>query len=856
MTAYDDVLRWAGSRPWWQQKVLARIIAGDTFEQQDYEDIARSLMEEPESPPDGGWFSNLTPPQATRDESVRIVAVRGLANVNRLAPGQELTFDPNGLTVVYGNNGSGKSGYARVISSMVGARHQDRVLPDVFVSDPGTPSGEVVFSVGDDERSALLGQSPDPDLKRIAFYDEHCGDSYLTTEAEISYRPSAVKLLEDLAVVCTGVSRVIEAWKQDISQPGLLPKVDSQGSAKAFLRDLSASTTDDDIKAATQCPSDIDEQLDAQKSITARLRVSNPTLEKARLIETSNALTMIANHLETLEAKTGEQAEKRLAVLVEKAESAKKAADLASQRTFENDPLPEVGSSVWKLLWDAAESYSNVVYPNHSFPNTSDGAVCVLCQQQLDADATDRLVRFQQFVVDMTAEEARRAQHQVDEARDELKKWSNTPTDISEAVIKLELKEYSNAQKLRSILEDLQTRALALVAGDSTDSADSADSADVITAVATLRRDATTHRNQADGVNSEGFAKNLAEAEAQELRLQDQIAMRDGWQLIEAECTRLQTIDEFDRKLSEANTRSITKKVGELTRAYVTQEADEFFAREAQNFGLEQVRFKATKARQGSQLHKADLQGARTGTKLTDVLSEGEQTSLGFVGFLTEAHFDASKSALIFDDPVSSLDHMKRESVARRIVELAKDRQVVVFTHDVAFTMLLYKAAKECNVSYATRGIEKRRKAEPGYTTEHHPWTAKDAAQRIHTFNEEVRVLRSNEAGMSNEEYQRETEKIAGHMSQTWERIISQVIVEPLVDYRELEVRVGKLRIIGRVTEEDVKTYDDSYKRISAWASRHDPHPTLNYSPPSVDELSNEYEVIKAWYERVRRYQK
>lgn len=849
MTAYDDVLHWADSRPWWQQKVLARIIAGDTFEKQDYEDIARSLMEEPESPPDGGWFSNLTPPQVTRDESVRIVAVRGLANVNRLAPGQKLTFDPNGLTVVYGNNGSGKSGYARVISSMVGARRQEEILPDVFANGSGAPSGKVVFKVGDSEKIAVLGQPTDPDLKRVAFYDEHCGDSYLTTEAEISYRPSAVRLLEDLTAVCIGVSQVIEAWKQEKSRSGQLPQVDPGGSAAEFLHNLSASTTDDDIKAATQCPSDIDEQLDAQKSITARLRVSNPTLEKARLIETSNALTMIANHLETLEAKTGEQAEKRFAVLVEKAESARKAADLASQRTFENDPLPEVGSSVWKVLWDAAESYSNVVYPNHSFPNTSDGAVCVLCQQQLDADATDRLVRFQQFVVDMTAEEARRAQHQVDEARDELKKWSNTPTDVSEAVIKLELKEYSNAQKLRSILEALQTRALALVAGESTDSVD------VTTTVATLRRDATTHRNQADGVNSEGFAKNLAEAEAQELRLHDQIAMRDGWQLIEAECTRLQTINEFDRKLSETNTRSITKKVGELTRAYVTQEADEFFTREARNLGLEQVRFNATKARQGTQLHKADLQGARTGTKLTDVLSEGEQTSLGFVGFLTEAHFDASKSALIFDDPVSSLDHMKRNLIARRIVELAKDRQVVVFTHDVAFTMLLYKAAKECNVSYATRGIEKRRKAEPGYTTEHHPWTVKDVAQRIHTLKEEVDALRRNEAGMSVEDYQRETEKIAGHMSQTWERIISQVIADPLVDYRKLEVRVLQFRIIGRVTEEDVKTYDDSYTRISGWASRHDPHPTLNYSPPTVDELTNEYEVIKAWYDRVKKYQ-
>lgn len=849
MTAYDDVLRWAGSRPWWQQKVLARIIAGDTFEQQDYEDIARSLMEEPESPPDGGWFSNLTPPQATRDESVRIVAVRGLANVNRLAPGQELTFDPNGLTVVYGNNGSGKSGYARVISSMVGARRQEEILPDVFANDSGAPSGKVIFKVGDSEKIAVLGQPTDPDLKRVAFYDEHCGDSYLTTEAEISYRPSAVKLLEDLTAVCIGVSHVIEAWKQEKSRPGQLPQVDPDGSAAEFLHNLSATTTDDDIEAVTQCSPDIDKQLEAQKSVTARLRVSNPTQEKVRLVETSNALTKIANHLETLETKIGEQAEKRFAVLVERVESAQKAADLASQRTFGNDPLPEVGSNVWKVLWDAAESYSKVAYPDHDFPNTSEGAVCVLCQQQLDADATDRLVRFQQFVVDTTAEEARRAQYQVDEARGEFKKWSNTPPDISEVVIKLELKEYPNAQKLRSILEDLQTRALALVAGKP------ADSVDVITTVATLRRDATAHRNQANGVDSEGFAKDLAKAEAQEHRLQDQIAMRDGRKLIEDELKRLQAIDKFEKKLTETNTRSITRKVGELTRAYVTEAADNFFTREAKNLGLEHVRFKATKARQGTQLHKADFQDACTGAQLTNVLSEGEQTSLGFVGFLTEAHFDTSKSALIFDDPVSSLDHMKRNSVARRIVELAKDRQVVVFTHDVAFTMLLHKAAEQCNVSYATRGIERRRKAEPGYTTEHHPWTAKDSGQRVDALRQEVAALRRSEGGMSEEEYQRETEKIAGHMSQTWERILSQVIAEPLVDFASLEVRVQKLRIIGRVTEQDVKTYDDSYSRISGWASRHDRHPELNYVPPTVKELQAEIEVIADWFKQVKKYQ-
>jgi ABC-type cobalt transport system, ATPase component len=374
--------------------------------------------------------------------------------------------------------------------------------------------------------------------------------------------------------------------------------------------------------------------------------------------------------------------------------------------------------------------------------------------------------------------------------------------------------------------------------------------------VAFLRKDAVTHRYQAHRVNVEEFAKQLRQAEAQERQLCDQIAMHDGWQLIEDERTRLQAKEKLEKKLSETNTASITKKVGELTRAYVTQEADEFFTREAQNLGLEHVRFRATSARQGSQFHRTEFRDARSGTKLTDVLSEGEQTSLGFVGFLTEAHFDASKSALIFDDPVSSLDHMKRESVARRIVELAKERQVVVFTHDVAFTMLLRKAADEIAVPYATRGIEKRRKAEPGYTTEHHPWIAKDAAQRVDKLKQEVAALRRQEKGMPGEDYQRETEKIAGHMSQTWERIISQVIAEPLVDFVSLEVRVGKLRIIGRVTEQDVKTYDDSYGRISAWASRHDPNPALNYVPPTVEELKSEIDVIEDWLNRVKKYQR
>jgi RNase P subunit RPR2 len=169
--------------------------------------------------------------------------------------------------------------------------------------------------------------------------------------------------------------------------------------------------------------------------------------------------------------------------------------------------------------------------------------------------------------------------------------------------------------------------------------------------------------------------------------------------------------------------------------------------------------------------------------------------------------------------------------------------------------MELRKAAGEARVDFTTRGVETRRKVGPGFTTMSHPWTAQDAAQRIDSLRQQVAALRRTEEGMSEGEYTQATENIAGHMSQTWERIISQVLAEPLVDYKSLEVRVGKLRVVGRVSVDDVKTYDDSYSRISGWASRHDPHPELNYTPPAVQAMEDEIGVLDAWLRSVKRYQ-
>jgi ABC-type molybdenum transport system ATPase subunit/photorepair protein PhrA len=52
------------------------------------------------------------------------------------------------MTVVYGDNGSGKSGYARLIKRMVRSRHQEEILPNILARTDGAPEAVVAYSLG------------------------------------------------------------------------------------------------------------------------------------------------------------------------------------------------------------------------------------------------------------------------------------------------------------------------------------------------------------------------------------------------------------------------------------------------------------------------------------------------------------------------------------------------------------------------------------------------------------------------------------------------------------------------------------------------------------------------------------
>jgi len=54
--------------------------------------------------------------------------VSALTHVNRIAPNQSLAFSETGMSVIYGGNGTGKSGYVRVMKQACRCRDQAEIV--------------------------------------------------------------------------------------------------------------------------------------------------------------------------------------------------------------------------------------------------------------------------------------------------------------------------------------------------------------------------------------------------------------------------------------------------------------------------------------------------------------------------------------------------------------------------------------------------------------------------------------------------------------------------------------------------------------------------------------------------------
>ena len=89
----------------------------------------------------------------------------------------------------------------------------------------------------------------------------------------------------------------------------------------------------------------------------ARLKSTDPSKEKRRLQRIAAQLSALSAHLVECDRALGDAVTTTLANLQIELVRRKAAADLASHRSFDCEPLRGVGTEAWRDLWEAARRF-------------------------------------------------------------------------------------------------------------------------------------------------------------------------------------------------------------------------------------------------------------------------------------------------------------------------------------------------------------------------------------------------------------------------------------------------------------------------------------------------------------------
>lgn len=846
---------WLSKRSLWIQNAISRIINKEYIDEEDIVQLVELCKKEAGILKDtNGDLKEIkfNLRQINNEETTDDLIIESISNLTgmfALGPRKPLELGKNKLAVVYGRNGSGKSSYVKVLKHMCGAINPGLLISNVFEDKNEIKGCNIDIKIGDKRESICWKQEDGvaDRLKEIEIYDTDCAEVYVNSENEVTYEPWILTLLTKLTEVCTKVGEEIETEiRNNISKKPNIPKeyIDTE-VGKCYLN--MSYQSKEELASACEWNSELNGQLE---TLRERLSIVNP-IEKSKNINSKvSSINKLIQNIEYLEIGLSDEVCNEYLTLKKEANFKRRVADEDIDKVFNLTSLDGIGTESWKLLWEQARQYSEkIAYKGNNFPNVSDGARCILCQQPLDDEAKNRLTSFETFIKGSI-------QIQATAAENKLKSFNNKIVNIPEAgVVDLIISSCGIVDEkeivlIKSVYNSYRIRRESLINATSIDEIVKATDIKFIedyrNKIESFKEIALTLENDNKNENKEILAKKVVELEAKKWAHQQ----RDN---IYEELERLSMQNDLEKAKKLTNTKAISSKKSEISNKVVTEEYVNRFQKELRALGAYQLKVDLvkTRAQKGHIFHQIKLKNCKGKIRTSDFLSEGEMRIVSLAAFLADVEGRKTKTPLIFDDPISSLDQEYEEATVERLVELSKNKQVVVFTHRISLVTLIEQLANKHNIGANVISLRKEvwGAGEPDET----PINVKNPEKALNSLIND-RLSKANK--ILNEIGQSEYEPIAKGICSDFRIIVERFIENKLLcdvvqRFRRSINTLGKLEKIPLITVDDCKLFDELMIKYSKY--EHSQSSDLPVFPPNIEELRDDMEKLKKWNEEFKK---
>lgn len=882
---HKELIQWSDrdDRHGWQRDALRRIVCFGEITKQDLQELKKiiendvGIIVDKNALPEP-LLSRHLPKSAEDAPRTTLLSIGSVHGIDRLADDQKpLSFLEDGLTLVYGPNASGKSGYCRIAKRLCRSRSAQEIRGNVY-DESSNERWKVNFEYSvegqGNKKLSWAGEELPEELNRISVFDTADAQIYVDRDRKLEFLPYELSVLTNLANCSTELNEHFKRCIEKYNINELNSFIDSYNEGTKIHKELSRILLETEL---TELPDEehlrnlavwneenISQLRDIEKKIANSpesqrniCRTAKSQLE-ALMVEISKCTALIGN----MEVKT-------LKTIHDTKRQKAQEAELAASNLSADLPIPGVGSDAWRQMLVYAREFAAEVTTEEKASELSETEFCMLCQQPLADDARQRMKKFDEYIIGRAVEESKKAEEVYNKrVQDIMGLKISTVSELDDSLATYAgMTDERNElfEQIKKVYVKLARRYDLISNMIGTDSIEAVDTEDFVskTLIEQINLDIQALGDEMAALN--GAIE--AGSQHQEVLMKSHAELVDLRKLnMEIDTAvdhlkRLKLYRKYHLASQQCSTAAIGRQMTKRRGRLLSDSLKERLANEMRSLDVAHIPITLSeRSSKGDSVVGLELISKQSVKRSSEILSEGEHRSLALACFLAELGEKGTKHGIVVDDPISSLDHTRMEAVAERLVhEASAGRQVIVFTHNISFRYMVESQAAAIGLEPCVRWMTSRGKDKFGVidSEDDVPDQLLKAGQRINRLNETVNDIFKDGYEPSDVSKEKRDKVVAFYtfMRETWEKIVEEIIFNNVIERYHPDVKTHSLDTAYYNPQEDYDRINNGMTRCSAYSGHSRPS-SSSLRLPTEDQIRKDLQNLVTFHSDVKKRRK